>query len=280
MTHRLLSSLLLAILALTLTPVLAAGTLRLATTTTTAATGLLDLLVPAFEHASGYRVRYAAVGSGVALRMARAGDVDAVLTHSPAAEYRLVADGHALARHPVMHNSFVIVGPTSDPAGIAGLADASQALARIARRHALFLSRGDDSGTHRKELELWQAAGVDPIGQRWYRELGSGIAGILRATSEQRGYTLADRGSWLKLRSQLALRVLVADDARLHNPYAVLTVDPERHPEVNSAAATAWVDWLLSPAAQGLIRDFQVDGERLFAPGLPVDQVQRATPGS
>jgi tungstate transport system substrate-binding protein len=273
-THRLLSSLLLAILALTLTPVLAAGTLRLATTTSMAASGLLDQLVPAFEQASGYQVRHVAVGSGLALRMARAGDVDAVLTHSPAAEQRLVADGHALARHPVMYNRFVIIGPATDPAGIAGLTDVSEALTRIARHRAVFLSRGDDSGTHRKELQLWQAAGIDPLGQPWYRELGSGIAGILRAASDHQAYTLADRGSWLRLRRQLALQVLVTGDARLHNPYAVLTVARERHPAVNSAAATAWVEWLLSPAAQGLIRDFQVDGEPLFLPGQP------ATPGS
>jgi tungstate transport system substrate-binding protein len=258
-------------LGLALPPAMATDVLRLATTTSVQTSGLLEVLLPAFEVASDYQVSYVAVGSGVALRMARAGDVDAVLSHSPAAEHKLVADGHALARHPVFRNSFVIVGPAGDPAGIRGLTDSRLALQRIRQHGALFVSRGDDSGTHRKELTLWRAADIDPIGERWYREMGVGISAILRNASDQQAYTLTDKGSWLQLRGKLQLQLLLEGDPRLQNPYAVIAVNPARHPQVNGTAAQAFVSWIRSPAAQKLIDDFRVDGEHLFAPALPTN---------
>ncbi len=243
-------------------------TLRLATTTSTANSGLLDLLLPTFEATSGYAVKASAVGTGAALRMGRGGKVDALLVHAPTAEQKFIEAGHGLTRHQVMYNDFVLVGPPDDPAQIKGLDDVVQALVRISAERALFVSRADDSGTNKKELSLWREAGVDPYGADWYLETGSGMAATLELAGTRIGYTLTDRGTWLARRTQLSLRLLAVGDKRLHNPYAAIVVNPVKHPETNVDAAEAFVNWLLSSEAQGLIREFRVDGEQLFIPVL------------
>ncbi len=247
------------------------GLLRLTSTTSTQDSGLLDMLLPAFEQHSGYSTVVFAVGTGAALRMGREGHADVLLVHAPDAEQRFVDEGHGLARHQIMYNDFVIVGPRTDPAKLAGLDDAEQALRRIWGHQALFVSRGDDSGTHRKELGLWRAAGLDPYGARWYRELGFNMAHALRAASEQGAYTLTDRGTWLALRQKLDLQIVVQGDPLMQNPYGVIEVNPERHPGINAAAARAFVDWIRSPAAQRLIGSYRKSGEVLFVPNLPTE---------
>ncbi len=246
-------------------PAMAERTIRLATTTSTENSGLLKVLLPHFERDSGYKVHVIAVGTGKALRMGRDGDVDAVLVHAPAAERQFVADGHGVERRDVMYNDFVIVGPRADPAGIRDVPDAAVALTRIAARHAPFVSRGDDSGTHQKEFALWQAAGVKPTG-KWYREAGQGMEQVLHMAGEFDGYTLADRGTWLALRKKLTLEVLVQGDIRLFNPYGVIAVNPARYPDTNYAGAMAFITWLTSPRGRTQIADFKINGESLFVP--------------
>ena len=239
--------------------------LRLATTTSTENSGLLTYLLPAFERASGYRVHVIAVGTGKALRMGRDGDVDVVLVHAPAAEQAFVHGGDGILRRAVMHNDFVIVGPPGDRAGIGGLRDAATALQRIARSRAPFISRGDDSGTHKKERALWQAAGIRPSGF-WYREAGQGMGRVLQMANELGAYTLADRGTWLAFRDRSDLRVLVQGDPRLFNPYHIIAVDPQRHPGVNFAGAKALIDWITGPEGQRRIAAYRLHGETLFHP--------------
>jgi len=259
----------------------AGGLLRLATSTTTASSGLLTILLPAFEEATGYTTEFRGVGSGSALRLGREGQVDALLVHAPEAETRFIADGHGVARIPVMHNDFVIVGPPNDPAGVSGMTDVAAALLRIHGHGALFLSRGDDSGTHQKELALWQAAGMDPYAMPWYRELGMGIKKLLHTASMQHAYTLVDRGSWLAMRNELQLRLLVEGDPLLHNPYHVIAVNPQRHPQVNGTAAQRFIDWLCSPTTQQLIAGFRKHGQVMFIPDcLPDADIPSSTVGT
>jgi tungstate transport system substrate-binding protein len=268
MIPRLISAL---IFLLAATPAAADQPLRLATTTTTVDSGLTDVLLPAFERHSGHRVELHAVGTGTALRWAREGKVDVVLVHAPTAEQRFVRDGYGLVRHQVMHNDFIIVGPSQDPVGLHGQRDIKRALTRLRDRQGLFLSRADDSGTHKKELALWQAAGIDPYGQDWYQEVGMSMSQALQQASARRAYTLTDRGTWLALRDRLQLALLVEGDPLLANPYGVIAVNPARHQGINAVAATAFVDWLCSPAAQRLIRDYRLHGEPLFIPDLPTE---------
>ncbi len=238
---------------------------RLATTTSTDNSGLLQVLLPAFEADTGYEVHTIAVGTGRALALARNGDVDVVLVHARAAEDRFVAQGHGERRLPVMRNAFLLVGPGQDPAGIRGLSDAAAALARIAQTRARFVSRGDDSGTHRRERVLWRASGVHPGGD-WYLEAGQGMGKVLQMAGELDAYTLVDGGTWLAYRDRLPLRVLVRGDPRLDNPYSVIAVNPGRHPHVNHAGAQALIRWLTSPRGQALIGDFTLHGEQAFVP--------------
>ena len=249
--------------------------LRLATTTSTENSGLLAYLLPAFERASGYRVHVIAVGTGKALRMGRDGDVDVVLVHAPAAEQAFVAEGAGILRRAVMHNDFVIVGPRGDRAGIRGLRDAVTALQRIAQRRAPFVSRGDDSGTHKKELALWRAAGIRPSGY-WYREAGQGMGRVLQMANELDAYTLADRGTWLAFRDRSDLRVLVEGDPRLFNPYHIIAVNPERHPGVDFAGAKALIDWITGPEGQRRIAAYRLRGETLFHPDAQAVAAQEA----
>lgn len=243
--------------------------LRVGTTTSTQTSGLMDALLPVFRQETGYETEVKAVGTGAALKLGQQGKVDVLLVHAPQAEQQFIADGHGLARHPVMRNAFIIVGPADDPAGIAGFTDVAAALRRVKSTESLFLSRGDDSGTHKKELALWRAAGIDPYAQPWYHEIGAGIGNLLRQCSADQGYTLVDRGTWLALRDELRLRLLVEGDTLLDNPYAVIAVNPARHPDINAKAAQTFVDWLLSPVGQHLIGAYRIQGETLYAPERP-----------
>ena len=242
--------------------------ITVASTTSTQNAGLFDHLLPLFEAETGIEVRVVAVGTGQALRLARNGDADLLLVHDKPSEEAFVAEGYGSARFDLMYNDFVVVGPASDPAGIAGTGDAAAALAGIAAVAAPFVSRGDDSGTHRREQALWAAAGVDPTGASgtWYREAGQGMGATLNTATMMEAYTLADRGTWLSMRSRLDLRVVVEGDARLRNQYGITLVSPERHPHVKAEPARRFADWLLSPAGQAAIDGFTIDGERLFIP--------------
>lgn len=242
----------------------------LATTTSTQDSGLLDVLVPVFERESGYFVKTISVGSGQAMAMARKGEADVLLVHAPAEEQKLVDDGFGVGRRLVMHNDFVVVGPPADPAKIRGSGSCAVAFEKIAGAGKLFLSRGDNSGTHSKEKGLWKAAGVNPEGQRWYQQTGLGMGDTLNIASEKGGYTLADRGTYLARNKArpFALAILVEREPSLLNVYHVIEVSAARWPKVNAAGARAFADFVVSPGAQELIGRFGVDkvGSPLFIP--------------
>ncbi len=245
-------------------------TVILATTTSTQDSGLLDVLVPAFEKRTGYVVKTVAVGTGQALAMGRRGEADVLLVHAPAEEQKLVDEGFSAGRRLVMHNDFVVVGPPADPAKIKGAASSREAFRKIADAGALFLSRGDNSGTHSKEKAIWKAAGVSPEGQRWYQQTGLGMGETLNVASEKAGYTLSDRGTLLargKARP-LALEILVQGEPGLLNVYHVIEVSPARWPKVNAPGAKAFADFLVSKEGQELVGAFGVDrfGAPLFFP--------------
>jgi tungstate transport system substrate-binding protein len=237
--------------------------LKLATTTSTADTGLLDTLTAEFEKDTGIRIDYIATGTGQALTHGRAGDVDAVLVHAPAEEERFVREGYGVERVPLMWNDFVLVGPAEDPAGIASAADGGDALRRVAGAKATFISRGDQSGTHQKELHLWEVAGIEPEGS-WYVEAGQGMGACLTMADEMRAYLLSDRGTYLARANTLELKVLLEGDPGLTNPYAIIALDPKRFPGVNSSDAQRFIEWLVSPRGQTLIEEFRVNGHQLF----------------
>jgi len=249
----------------------AAPPLTLVSTTTTRDSGLLDHLLPRFEAATGIEVRVISVGTGQALALGRRGDADVLLVHDRASEDAFVAEGFALSRRDVMYNDFVLVGPAADPAGLRGLADAGAALSRIAERRAAFVSRGDDSGTHKAELRLWRGAGFDPrtASGAWYRETGSGMGSTLATAGELAAYTLTDRGSWLASRRRGALVLFVQGGAELRNAYGVLVLNPARHPHVQVELATRFADWITSPAGRAAIESFQIDGEIAFHAAAP-----------
>ncbi|MET0070176.1 MAG: substrate-binding domain-containing protein [Candidatus Thiodiazotropha sp.] len=240
-------------------------TIRLATTTSTDNSGLLADLLPAFTEATGYPVHVIAVGTGKALRMGRDGDVDLVLVHARAAEDRFVADGHGVKRYGVMYNDFVLIGPAGDPAGIAKARDAVAALKAIARHKASFISRGDDSGTHKKELGLWKESAIKPEGD-WYREVGQGMGKVIQIASEMEAYTLTDRGTWLAYQEKSPLRIRFEGDPLLFNPYGIIAVSPERYPDINHRGANALIKWMISPQGQERIGNFRIGDNRLFTP--------------
>ncbi|MGG5821258.1 substrate-binding domain-containing protein [Falsiroseomonas sp. HW251] len=243
-------------------------TITVASTTSTEQSGLFGHILPIFTRETGIAVRVVALGTGQALDVGRRGDADVVFVHDRAAEERFVAEGFGGPRRHVMFNDFVIVGPGTDPAGIAGLRDSAEALRRIAAAHAPFVSRGDRSGTHAAELRLWQVAGVDPAGGRgaWYREIGQGMGPALNTAAAQGAYVVTDRGTWLSFRNRQDLRILVEGDARLFNQYGVMLVNPQRHPHVKAADGQLFVDWLVSPAGQEAIASYRINGEQLFFP--------------
>lgn len=248
-----------------------AARIRMATTTSTENSGLLDALLPALKEATGIDVHVLSMGTGKALRTGESGDCDVLLVHAPEAEKEFVGNGFGLERHPVMFNDFVVLGPATDPAGIRGLTDVVAAMQEIrSTPAAVFCSRGDDSGTHKKERALWKLAGIDPGtgagSSTAYLETGQGMGATLTQANERLAYTIADRGTYLAYRGKLDLEVLVEGDARLRNPYAVIAVNPERHPHVLIDPVRRFIDWLTGPEGQRRIGEFRVDGEVLFHP--------------
>ncbi len=239
-----------------------------ASTTSTENSGLLDHLLPLFERATGIRVRVVALGTGQAIKVARNGDADLLLVHHTASEEAFVAAGYGVKRYQVMSNDFVLVGPNADPAGIGGLGDAAVALGRIAAAEAVFVSRGDESGTHKKERELWRAAGLTPAaaGGRWYREAGAGMGATLNLAAAMGAYALSDRATWVSFANKGDLKVLVEGDGRLFNPYGVILVNPARHPHVKAKDAQAFIDWLIGAPGQAAIAAFRINGRQLFFP--------------
>lgn len=244
----------------------------LATTTSTRDSGLLDELLPIFQQQTGYNVKMVAVGTGAALAMGAEGNADVLLVHAPAAEEELMEKGFGSERYLVMHNDFVIVGPTDDPAGIQGVASTKDAFENIANLNAPFISRGDDSGTHKMELSLWGKAEIDPVGD-WYIQSGQGMGDTLRIASEKFGYTLTDRATYLATKDTLELAILLEGDAVLLNIYHVIVVNPEKWPKVNEAGAQAFAQFLVSEETQKFIEDFGVDkyGQPLFFPDAGKD---------
>ncbi|WP_028300430.1 substrate-binding domain-containing protein [Oceanospirillum beijerinckii] len=239
------------------------GIVRLATTTSTYNSGLLDYLLPDFEKEHGATIQVIAVGTGKALRMGRDGDVDVVMTHAPKAEEKFVNEGYGVNPRGLMYNDFVLVGPKSDPAGVKGSQDISQALGKVSANNALFVSRGDDSGTHKKELNLWKQTGVK-LPFDGYREVGQGMGKVLQISSELQGYTLTDRGTWLAYKTKVDLEIVSEGDARLFNPYQVIIVNPKRHQDLNTKGAETLSKWLVSDKTQDKINNFRLHGEQLF----------------
>jgi tungstate transport system substrate-binding protein len=249
------------------TPAPNAKELLLVSTTSTQDSGLLDVLLPAFEKETGYTVQLIATGSGQALKIGEQGNADVILLHSPAAEKDFIAKGFGIDRRLVMHNDFVIVGPASDPAGIRGTSP-EEAFKKIFASNQTFISRGDESGTHVKELALWKKAGLDPVNMDWYLETGQGQGATLSIASEKAGYALTDRGTFLAYQSNLDLEVLVEGDPFLLNVYHVLTVNPEKWPKVNAEGAKAFSDFITSSKGQQIIQEFGMEqyGQPLFFP--------------
>ncbi len=261
--------LVLVVCAASLGTVRAAGeTIIVQSTTSTANSGLYEHLLPLFWADTGITAYVVAVGTGQALRNARNGDGDVVLVHAREAEEQFVTEGFGVERHDVMANDFVIVGPPTDRARILGLASAAEALTRIARSKARFVSRGDDSGTHKRELALWQTTGIDPSAASgtWYRETGSGMGATLNVAVGMAAYVLTDRGTWISFGNKADFMVLVEGDPDLFNPYGVILVNPTLHPHVNAAAGQRFIDWLVSARGQEAIADYRVHGQQLFFP--------------
>jgi tungstate transport system substrate-binding protein len=240
----------------------------LATTTSTQDSGLLDVLLPEFEKQTGYMVRTIAVGSGAAMTMGERGEADVILVHAPMSELSFMAAGHGVDRKLVMHNDFIIVGPENDPAGIRGMTSAVDALKKIAESQSLFISRGDNSGTDQLEKSLWQQAGIEVQGQSWYQETGQGMGATLTVASEKQGYTISDRATYLARQDTISLVLLVEDDPVLLDVYHVITVNPDKSPQINTEGAQAFANFMVDPATQAMIGEFGVEewGEPLFFP--------------
>ncbi|MEX2442561.1 MAG: substrate-binding domain-containing protein [Alkalispirochaeta sp.] len=246
--------------------------LLLATTTSTENSGLLEALLPPFEEKYNVVVDVIAVGTGQALEIGRSGDADVLMVHAPELETEFVADGYGVQRVHFMYNDFVVVGPPEDPADVSSAADATDAFARIAQKEATFISRGDNSGTHVKELGLWSAAGRgpsvgrEPATDEWHREVGQGMGAVITLANEQRGYTLADRGTYLAYRGDVMIEILYEGDPKLFNPYSIIVVDPQRHPHVQAELAHALSDYVTSAHGQQIIDEYREAGEQLFFP--------------
>jgi tungstate transport system substrate-binding protein len=241
-------------------------------TTSTQNSGLYDHLLPIFEEKSGIEVRVVAVGTGQAIKNAMNGDGDVLLVHAKASEEKFVAEGFGVKRFDLMYNDFVVVGPAADPAGIAGSSDIVAALGTIAEGGRTFVSRGDDSGTHKKELALWREARVETASASgsWYRESGSGMGATLNIAVGMDGYTLTDRATWIKFGNKANHKIVVEGDKRLFNQYGVILVDKAKHPNVKAELGQVFIDWLLSPEGQRAIAAYKVNGEPLFVPNAAV----------
>jgi tungstate transport system substrate-binding protein len=242
--------------------------ITVASTTSTENSGLFRYLLPLFQQETGIEVRVVAVGTGQAIELAQRGDADVLFVHHKPSEEKFVAEGFGVTRFDVMYNDFVVVGPRTDPAGVKGMRDVAAALAQIAAKQALFVSRGDDSGTHKLELSLWKAAGVDVAAASgtWYREAGAGMGATLNTTSGLEAYSLTDRGTWISFKNRGNLAILVEGDSRLFNQYGVLLVNPKKHPHVKATDGQAFIDWLLSDKGQQAIAAFRIEDEQAFFP--------------
>jgi tungstate transport system substrate-binding protein len=237
-------------------------------TTSTQNTGLYEYLLPRFTAKTGIKVNVVAVGTGQAIKNAMNGDGDVLLVHDKPAEEKFVAEGYGVKRSDLMYNDFIVVGPASDPAGIAGMKDTRAALKKIADKKSLFASRGDNSGTHSKELALWKAAGVEPAAASgtWYRETGSGMGATLNTAVGMSAYTLTDRGTWISFKNKGDYRIDIEGDPQLFNQYGVILVNPAKFPNVKAKQGQAFVDWLLSAEGQAAIADYKIEGQQLFFP--------------
>lgn len=251
------------IITLFCSPALSIEHLRLATTTSTDNSGLLAELLPPFEQTNACQVDVIAVGTGKAIKLGETGDVDVILVHARSKEDKFVAEGYGIDRRDVMYNDFVILGPATDPAKIRGIDDVVEAMKKIATAHATFVSRGDDSGTHTREKQLWSAARVSPAGN-WYLEAGRGMGDVIIMAGERQGYTLSDRGTYLAFREKTPLKIAVAGDDRLFNPYGVIMVNPKKHPHVKVDLSRKFLNYLTSTEAQNIITGFRKGGEQLF----------------
>ena len=237
--------------------------IRLATTTSTYHSGLLDYILPEFEKDTGYKVDVIAAGTGKSLKMGENGDVDLVMTHAPKAEASFVDHGYGVLPRKLMYNDFVIVGPEADPAKVAQQKDVFDVFKNIAKTNSTFVSRGDDSGTHKKEKGIWEQTKIEP-NFGGYRSVGQGMGPTLNMASEMQGYTMTDRGTWLAYQNKLALDILFQGDKNLFNPYQVILVNPERYPTINYQGAKVFSDWLVNPRGQELINNFTINGKHLF----------------
>jgi tungstate transport system substrate-binding protein len=243
-----------------------------ASTTSTQDSGLFGHILPAFKAKTGIDVRVVAQGTGQALDTGRRGDADVVFVHAKPAEEQFIAEGAGVKRYPVMYNDFVLIGPKSDPAGIAGTKDIIAALKAIQTKGAPFVSRGDRSGTHQAELALWKAAGIDIAKEKgpWYRDIGQGMGAALNTASAMNAYVLSDRGTWISFKNRGDLAIAVEGDNRLFNQYGVILVNPQKHPHVKQALGQAFIDWLISPEGQQTIANYKIDGQQLFFPNATV----------
>ena len=235
-------------------------------TTSTQNSGLYDYLLPFFTDETGIDVRVVAVGTGQAIRNASNGDADVLLVHAKAAELDFIASDNGVERFDLMYNDFVIIGPVADPLNLSSATDLTEALKILSRGDAIFVSRGDDSGTHKKEHALWASIGHTSAPSDWYRETGSGMGATIRAAVEMQGYTITDRATWIAYEGKHDARIVFEDDAELFNQYGIIAVNPEKHPHVNTAGATAFIDWMLSDHGQDLIGAFTRNGQQLFFP--------------
>jgi tungstate transport system substrate-binding protein len=242
--------------------------IRLATTTSTENSGLLTYLLPQFETESGYKVHVIAVGTGKALRMGRDGDVDIMLVHALKAEEKFVAEGFGDKRYPIMYNDFVIVGPKDESSLFSGLENAADVMDKIASSKKRFISRGDDSGTHKKELNLWKASKRMPDSSKdqWYVDAGQGMGKVLQMAGEMNAFTMTDRGTWLAYMGKSPLKILFEGDSKLFNPYGIIAVSQRKHPHVNAIGANALIKWMTSEKGQHLIGEFKVSDKVLFTP--------------
>ncbi len=242
--------------------------ITVASTTSTEQSGLFGYLLPIFEKETGIQVRVVALGTGQALDLARRGDADVVFVHAKSAEEKFLAEGEGVKRFPVMYNDFVLIGPKSDPAKIADGKDIVAALKKIQTAQAPFVSRGDRSGTHMAELDLWKVAGIDLDKAKgpWYRDTGQGMGPALNTAASMNAYLLADRGTWIAFKNRGDLEILVEGDKRLYNQYGVMLVNPAKHPGVKKDLGQTFVDWLVSPDGQKAIGSYEINGEQLFFP--------------
>lgn len=255
----------LALVAIAITANAGARFITIASTTSTQNSGLYDHLLPLFTAKTGIEVRVVAVGTGQAIKIAQNGDADVLLVHHRPSEDAFVAMGYGIERRDVMYNDFIIVGPKADPAGVARQEKATDGLAAIARNTTMFISRGDESGTHKREKELWAWAGIAPKG-KWYREIGAGMGAALNMAASLDAYTLSDRGTWLSFNNKGTLDMLLAGDTALFNPYGIILVNPEKHPHVKIEMARMFSEWIVSDEAQQAIAAFSIQNMQLFCP--------------